>query len=84
MSSSRGNRFNVLFLHFIVYVNQVYYYYNLFRLSHVCIAFQCILTSMSLLRLLVWGTKVSIRPGRWWMYILQSGNTEGIRGLGYE
>ena len=74
-----SNRFNFSFLHFIVYVNQVYYYYDLFRLSHVSIAFQCILTRMSLLRLLVWGTKVRIRPRGWWMYRLQRGNIEGIR-----
>jgi len=35
-------------------------------------------------KILVWSTKVGIRTGRWWMYRLQSGNIEGIRGLGYK
>jgi len=39
---------------------------------------------MSLLSLLVWRTRVGIRTGQWWMYRIQSGNTEGIRGLGCE
>jgi len=33
---------------------------------------------------LVWRTKVGIRTGRWWICRLHSGNTAGIRGLGYE
>ena len=58
---------------------------NHFDCSDVSIEFQCIHTYMSLLSLL-WRTnvgirtKVDIRTGRWWIYRLQSGNTEGIEG----
>jgi len=50
-----------------------------FDFGHVSIESQChgIHAYMSLLSLLVWMNKVVIRTGRWWMYRLQSGNTEG-------
>jgi len=57
---------------------------NCFDCNHVSIDFQCIHTYMLLLWLLVWRTMVCMRTGRWCMYGLQSGNTEGIGGLGYE
>ena len=55
-----------------------------FDCSHVSIEFLCIHICMSFSSLLVLRTKVSRKTGLWWMYRLKSGNTEGIRGLGYE
>ena len=55
-----------------------------FDCSYVSIEFQCSHTYMSWLSLLVLRTKGGVRTEQWWMYRLQSGNTEGIKGLGYE
>ena len=37
-----------------------------------------------MVKFIVWRTKVGKRTGRWSMYRLKGGSTEGIRGLGYE
>jgi len=49
--------------------------------SHVSIEFLCSHVYM-IVKLTCLRTKVDIRTVGWWMYRLQSGNTEGIRGLG--